>query len=283
MNHIEKSVRVFLLAVTIGMLGACHGFDGAGANKSSLVEFLYPNSSGYVETPEIPHLQLPLRVGIAFTPATQRGTTGFSEAQKQELAQNVAAEFTDLEFVNNIEIIPSDYLRYQGSFANLDQLRQLFNVDVIVLLSYDQSVFVDNGLLSMTYWTIVGAYVVPGEKNDTQTLIDAAVYDIASRKMLFRAPGASVIKSRSTLIANSEQLREDSVQGFSDASTELTSNLSVELERFQQWLKDSPDQFRISAREGYTGIGSGSIDGWFLFMLTFLLSVAAGVKYNRAE
>src|SRR5688572_9906012 len=64
MSHIKKSVRVFLLVVTISLLGACHGFSGAGANKSSLVEFLYPNSTGYVETPEIPHLQLPLRVGI---------------------------------------------------------------------------------------------------------------------------------------------------------------------------------------------------------------------------
>lgn len=270
MSHIKKSFRLLLLVVAVGLLGACHGFGGAGANKSSLVEFLYPNSNGYVETPEVPHLQLPLRVGIAFTPATQSGITGFAETQKQELARNVAARFADLEFVNNIEIIPSDYLRYQGSFANLDQLRQLFNIDVIVLLSYDQNIFVDNGLLSFTYWTIVGAYVVPGENNDTQTLIDAAVYDIASRKLLFRAPGASVIKSRSTLIANSEQLREDSTQGFADASTELTGNLSLELDRFQQRLKEAPDQFQISAREGYSGIGSGSIDSWFLFLIACL-------------
>ncbi len=91
MSHIKKSVRVFLLVVTVSLVAACHGFgfNGAGGNKSSLVEFLYPNSNGYVETPEIPQLQLPLRVGIAFTPATQSGITGFTEAQKQELARNV--------------------------------------------------------------------------------------------------------------------------------------------------------------------------------------------------
>jgi rhombotail lipoprotein len=274
MKHTRKSITVFFLIAIVSLLTACGTFGGASANKSSLVEFLYPNTSDYVETPEIPQLRLPLRVGIAFTPATQRGTADFSEVQKRALAQNVAAKFGDLEFVNNIEIIPSDYLRPQGSFTNLDQLRQLFNIDVIVLLSYDQSIFVDEGLMSLTYWTIVGAYIIPGQKNDTQTLIDAAVYDITSRKLLFRAPGASVVESRETLAANSEQLREDSVQGFTDASNELSSNLSVELERFQQRVKETPEQFQISAREGYTGIGSGSIDGWFLFMLAALFSVA---------
>ncbi len=143
-----------------------------------------------------------------------------------------------------------------------------------MLLSYDQSVFVDDGLLSLTYWTIVGAYVVPGEKNDTQTLIDAAVYDIASRKLLFRAPGASVIKSRSTLIANPEQLREDSTQGFADASMELTSNLSVELERFQQRLRIHP-QSSGSVHVKVTPVSAVAASMcWFLFMLAGLFGVA---------
>ena len=43
----------------------------------------------------------------------------------------------------------------------------MFGIDVIVLLSYDQVQFRDEGLLSLTYWTVVGAYTIPGEKNDT--------------------------------------------------------------------------------------------------------------------
>jgi rhombotail lipoprotein len=273
MKHALKSISAFLVIATICLLTGCETFSGTSANKSSLVEFLYPDTNGYVEPVEVPQLRLPLRVGIAFTPATQRGVADFSEVQKSRLAQNVANKFADLEFVHNIEIIPSDYLRRQGSFTNLDQLRQLFNIDVIVLLSYDQSIFVDEGLMAFTYWTIVGAYIVPGQKNDTQTLIDAAVYDIASRKLLFRAPGASLVKSRETLVGNSEKLREDSVQGFTEASEELSTNLSAELERFQQRVKETPAEFQISAREGYTGIGSGSVDGWFLFMLAALFSV----------
>jgi rhombotail lipoprotein len=174
-------------------------------------------------------------------------------------------EFELLDFVDTIQIIPSDYLRPRGSFANLDQLSSLFGVDVIVLLSYDQSMFTSEGVAALTYWTIVGAYVVPGEKNDTQTLIDAAVYDIRSRTLLFRAPGTSLVKSRSTLVANGAQLREDGVRGFAEAGAELKKNLAVELEAFKQRVADEPARFAVTTRAGYTG--SGSSEGIFLLLV----------------
>ena len=36
--------------------------------------------------------------------------------------------------------------------------------------------FTDEGLASFAYWTIIGAYIIPGEKNDTHTMLDAVVY-----------------------------------------------------------------------------------------------------------
>jgi rhombotail lipoprotein len=258
----------FLFALLLGcpLLGGCVGMLREGtASRSSLVEFLYPETAAPVVTPGIPRLELPLRVGVAFTPAQVAGNAGLSEAAKQRLAQDVAREFAALDFIDTIEIIPSDYLRQQGGFPNLDQLRSLFGVDVIVLLSYDQSTFTSEGLASLTYWTIVGAYIVPGEKNDTQTLIDAAVYDIPSRMLLFRAPGTSVIKSRSTLVGNTEQLRDDGMRGFDEAGAQLKQNLAAELGTFKQRVKDTPQSFAVTTREGYTG--SGSNEGIFLLMV----------------
>jgi len=63
------------------------------------------------------------------------------------------------------------------------------------LISYDQTQFTDQGVLTLAYWTIVGAYVVQGEKNDTQTMVDAVVYDIPSRKMLFGLQGRASSKA----------------------------------------------------------------------------------------
>jgi len=101
------------------------------------------------------------------------------------------------------------------------------------LLSYDQTQFTEEGLASITYWTIVGAYIIPGEKNDTHTMVDAAVYDIQSRKMLFRAPGISHIKGLSTPVNLNEELRDDSIEGFKEASVDVIKNLDLQLDLCQ--------------------------------------------------
>jgi rhombotail lipoprotein len=242
---------------------------------SSVVEYLYPNKAEPVETPTIPTLFLPLKVGIAFVPEGQpTGRTGrpgrpgepvFTEKEKIALMEEVSSHFKKYPFVKSIELIPTAYLTPRGSFANLDQLRTMFGVDVFVLLSYDQAQFTDEGFLSLSYWTLVGAYVVRGEKNDTNTMMDAAVYDIPSRKMLFRAPGISRVKGSATPINLTEQLRGDSETGFKEAAGHLVVNLEQELEKFQERVKKSPEEVKIVKKPGY--VGGGSLDGFAVVLL----------------
>src|SRR5207249_4676873 len=147
------------------------------------------------DEPGVPVLSLPLKVGVAFVPEEQPNAQGgtfispasapFTEKQKMALMKAVSDKFKKYAFVKSIELIPSSYLTPKGSFANLDQIHSMFRVDVMALLAYDQARFTDEGLLSMTYWTVVGAYAIRGEKNDTKTMMDAVVYDIPSRKLLF--------------------------------------------------------------------------------------------------
>ena len=140
--------------------------------------------------------------------------------------------------------------------------------NIITLLSYDQTQFTDEGLASITYWTIIGAYIIPGEKNDTHTMVDATVYDISSRKMLFRAPGISHIKSISTPINLTEKLRKDSLESFKFASTDLIKNLYIQLQLFKEKIKEAPEDYQITHRPGYTG--GGSLDASFIIILTLL-------------
>ena len=168
------------------------------------------------------------------------------------------------DFVKTIDIIPSAYLIPKGGFANLDQIHTMYGSDLIALLSYDQTQFTDEGLASFTYWTLIGAYLVRGEKNDTHTMMDAAVYDIKSRKMLFRAPGISTIKSKATLVNLSEQLRKDALEGFKQASTDLIKNLDQQLTLFRAKVKEAPQDYKIVKTSGYTG--GGSIDPLFLIL-----------------
>ena len=171
------------------------GMGMQNRHSSSVVNYLYPKQQNVNIKPAIPVLSLPLKVGVAFVPEESgRYTTSvLSEKQRMELMDRIAAEFRKEPFVQSIEIIPSTYLIPQGSFNNLDQLQTMHGIDVVALLSYDQVQHTDEGFSSIWYWTLVGAYVVKGEKNSTNTMLDAAVYDIKSQKMLFRAPGTSFI------------------------------------------------------------------------------------------
>jgi len=263
---------------------------GTTKHATSVVDYLFPDTKDPVVTPGIPVLTLPLRVGIAFVPSdSAKGERGsrfggglrslqgsglaLTENTKADLMQEVANHFKKYPFVKDIEIIPSAYLRPGGSFANLDQIRTMYGVDVIALVSYDQVQFTDEGMLSFTYWTIVGAYIIPGEKNDTHTMIDAVVYDIPSRKMLFRAPGMSLIKGSATLVNLSEELRADSDKGFDDAAKKMTVNLDDQLAHFKEKVKERPEEFKVVNSPGYTGGGSG---GGSMDMVSLLLLAGLG-------
>ena len=268
---------ILLAGVATLVLTGCHTFDNVKSShqSSSVVNYLYPNQANPVVQPAIPVLSLPLKVGVAFVPGDSghayAASGPLSESQKFALINEVSESFKKFPFVKSIEIIPSSYLTPRGSFANLDQIRSMYGVDVVALLSYDQVQFTDTGLLSLTYWTLVGAYVVKGEKNDTQTMLDAAVYDIRSRKLLFRAPGISRVKNSATPVNLTEKLRLDRDEGFRLAATELVTNLHRELELFRERVKKSPDEIKIAHQPGYAG--GGSLGGWELALVAALAAL----------
>ena len=268
---------VTLLLVTGGCFSLWDG-QRQTHQASSVVGYLYPNQTDPLPPAGLPVLRLPLRVGVAFVPSGSRRNTGYvspdgiSENQKTVLLQRVADEFKGRDYIEHIEIVPTSYLRPGGGFTNLDQVRNLLGVDVIALVAYDQVQFTDENLLSLSYWTIVGAYLFHGNKNDTQTLLEAAVYDIPSRHLLFRAPGASSVQGGSAAVYVAENLRNDSAKGFDAGTTVLIGNLKTQLEEFRERVKQSPDAVaHIEHKPGYTG--GGAFGGGFLAALALLALV----------
>jgi rhombotail lipoprotein len=293
MSHIWKKSafgRVVAIALLSLVIAAC---ATTTRNTTSVVDYLYPNRTT-IETPSVPVLTLPLRVGIAFTPGDSSVTSSgaprpvrplilrsggrftLTEKKKQDLMREVASHFKKYTFVKDIETIPSAYLSPGGSFANLDQIKTMYGVDVIVLLSYDQTQFTDEGALSFTYLTIVGAYLVKGEKNDTHTMLDAVVYDIPSRKMLFRAPGTSLVKGTATPVNQSEQQRADSEAGFERAAKEMIVNLDEQLASFREKVKERPTEFKVQPSKDYRG--GGALDP---LMLSLLATLCGGLLWMR--
>ena len=280
-----RPIRLALAGAVLAALAACAG--GPTHHATSAMSYLYPDRANHVETPTVPVLSLPMRVGIAFVPeeGNQCGPCeqhAFPETERAALMARVSDHFRDSAFVKSIEIIPSSYLTPRGSFANLDQLRSMFGVDVIALLSYDQIQFTDEGRSALTYWTVIGAYFVDGEKNDTRTLMDAVVYDIASRRLLFRAPGVSSIKGTSTPVNLTEQLRKDREKGFRLASDQLITNLDVQIGSFREKVKRGPSDYRVVKQPEYRGgaVGGGSA-GAVLVALVVILAAASALGRHR--
>ncbi|MES2673195.1 MAG: rhombotarget lipoprotein [Pseudomonadota bacterium] len=290
MNNIFQKYRLNLLMVLVVLFSGCSSQQKG--TKSSVVDYLYPKESAKVIAPSIPLLKLPIKLGIAFVPeqaARSHGanfwgndrdiSSALTEAKKMHILEKVSSHFKKYSFVGETQEIPSTYLTPGGSFANLEQIKTMYGIDVIALVSYDQVQFTDAGLLSISYWTIVGAYIVSGEKNDTNTLMDTVVYDIASKKMLFRAPGTSIVKGRSTPVNLSEELRADSAKGFELATNVMIANLDIQLAGFREKAKQNPEQIKVIRASG--GTGGGAIDLLFLGMLALFFCIKLNLLNTR--
>ncbi|HEX5041706.1 MAG TPA: rhombotarget lipoprotein [Candidatus Polarisedimenticolaceae bacterium] len=201
--------------------------------RSNALEFLYPNGSAAAPAGDVT-LEVPARVGIAFPPAKYARSTEFPEDRKQQLLEKVAAAFRGHEDIASVEVIPTTYLRPEGGFEDLDRVAAGFGIDLVTLVSYDQVQFSDSTGASLAYWTLVGAYVVKGEKNETRTMLDAAVFDLKSRALLFNASGRSAVGGSSTPIKVDKALRTASDQGFAAATDDLIKNLETALAAFQE-------------------------------------------------
>ena len=270
--------RYLITALLCTVLVGCANIDRHGARQAgSIVDFLYPKAQQAPNLqPTVTELRPPVRVGIAFVPGSRSGS-GPSEAQKQLLLERVKDAFSHVPYIGKIEIIPSGYLRPAGGFDNLDQAARMFDVEVVALLSYDQIRFHDSSALSVLYWSIVGAYVVQGEKYDVHTLLDAAVFDVKSRKLLFRAPGTSQVKGAASWIAYGEQARAAQEKGYSEAIDQLVPRLQAEMNGFRERIK-SDKGYHVANKEGYKGGGSL---GWPLAIGALVL-LALGRARRRA-
>jgi rhombotail lipoprotein len=285
MSHTPRLIALALLVLVLAFLctGCATWYNRSRHEANSVVQFLYPDQGQPFIQPQIPTLRLPLRVGVAFVPPAPakgqawRPATLISETQKTILLRRVAAEFKALPFVQSIEIVPTTYLRPGGGFDNLDQLRGLMGIDVVALVSYDQAQNTSDTPWSFSYWTIVGAYFVPAQKNDTHTLMEAVVYDIPSRSLLFRAPGVSMVNGHSTPIRTDAELRADSARSLDEAVKDLTVNLQQELELFKVRAKEEPQSIHIEHKPGFSL--AGAIDGWFVLGLALLAT--GGLIHSR--
>ena len=245
-----------------------------GGVSSSLVDFLYPKGEiPPAATDTIPNLQVPLRVGVAFVPS--KAGNDVPEVLKTQLLDKTRATFAGYDFIKEIVVIPDAYLSAGGGWTSLEQVSRLYQTDVIALVSYDQVANADDNKASLLYWTIVGAYVIKGSNRAVQTFVDTAVFDVPTRKLLFRAPGINRNESSSTLVNLDEELREARAKGFSAAFDDMNQNLTTELGKFRERIK-TEHVANLTSRSGSGGVGATGLD-----TLLTLLGAGLATAYRR--
>jgi len=276
-----RTFKGMLIALCALVLAGCASMTPGNSVKqtASVVDYLYPKAKDVpVMQATVTQLRPPVRVGIAFVPGGGWGNS-LTEEQKMKLLGRVKAAFSKHEYIGSIEIIPSAYMRPQGGFDNLDQVARMFNVEVVALLSYDQVQFNDTNALAVLYWTIVGAYIVHGDKYDVQTMVDASVFDVKSRKLLFRAPGSSQVKGNASMAGFSEASRAAQTEGYNQAVEQLIPQLQSELDGFRERIKGDAS-FQVANKAGYKG--GGAADGWMIALVAVLAALVYG-KRRRAR
>jgi rhombotail lipoprotein len=288
---VSRCSRAFLLWLSIAVLlgGATACFSTTHGRRSNVLEYLYPE--GKPATPaSLVELELPLSVGLVFVPEKNEYKRAIHGREQQALLEKVREAFLETEEVDRIEVVPDSFVTPGGGFENVRQIRSALGVDLVALISYDQTQFDDPNLASITYWTIVGAYVVPGNENETHTLVHASIFDIESQAMLLNASGESVVEGRVTALDLERSLREDRVSGFHLAVDDLIANLGGALVEFREQAKSgtvrgrgTPAVSLTAAQEGGggDGFGTGAI-GSVELLLGLLVLCAAPALRRRA-
>jgi len=262
-------------------LTSCSALVGNNPGKrtisSSLMDFLYPRQQDREEhKPEVPVLRLPVNVGLAFVPSSSPRSDAIDSKNQVELLEKVKKSFIKNDFIGRIEVIPSVYLKGGNGFATLEQVSRLHDVEVVALVSYDQVTQSHENFAGLLYWTIVGLYLIPGNENSIQTFVDTAVFDVASRKLLFRAPGVSKLEKRTTAVGTTKAISEKSLEGFDLAVVDMIVNLESELARFKTRVNEEKIA-KVEHRKNYSG-GGGSMG---LFNLIIGIVVLIGRHISR--
>lgn len=272
--NVLRTVLVSLFALSLsGCTSLWYGGmdQGRRGNSSSLVDFLYPDGTIPQKPPEtLPFLELPIRVGIAFVPTT--GAQPVPADEQLALLERVAAAFRDRPYVAAIEVIPDSYLRSTRGLQGMQQVAGMFDVDVMALVSYDQLALTGERDSAILYWTVVGALVVKGNVNEVQTMIDTAVFDVGTAKLMFRAPGTHRGSDTSTFMDAERDLRGMRSGSFSAATDDMILNLNHELETFREEIKRG-ESAQVAWQPGHGGGGSG-------FALLLLVAASFAVRAN---
>jgi rhombotail lipoprotein len=285
-KNLRKAKLMTIASLSLA-LGGCAWMDGyrdhSAQTSTPLVDFLYTDGK-VPEQDAQPELHLPIRVGVSFLPSDGdpwKSQPGAIDREKVLTA--VREHFKSLPYVSEIVIVP-DYYLHKGKgdgLAQIEQLSRLYHIDLFALVSYDQIQNSFQNDRALAYWTIVGAYFVRGDRNETHTLLDMAVIDPKSRALVMRAGGTSALGGNVTAVDAEHHSAAQSKRGFELATGQLIANFSRELTDFEQRVRDGTAPVKV-VRQGAKSGGGGALDPLLLALLSGCLALSVRRRFGGA-
>jgi rhombotail lipoprotein len=285
MTRRHRTLARLLLTTALALsLTGCVGWNWPERETHAttpLVQFLYGKEELPPQDASV-QLRLPIRVGLSFLPSrdTRSGALPTAALRSQVLHQ-IREKFRGLPYVTEIVIVPDYYLdvRRGKGLEQMQQLARMHRLDLYALASYDilSSDHLTAG--SLAYLTIVGQFFVPGDRLQTQTLIDLAVIEPQSKLLVLRAGGTSDVKGLTSMADLDETRYRQLEKGFQLAAEQLLANFATELGDFETRVRAGTAPVQVARKSGATGSGGG---GSFDFVLLALLAAGALATGIRA-
>lgn len=180
-----KAIIVGLLVLALGGCAASKGFD-RGALRGSLGQTVTDQDIQSVLDLK-PQLSSPFKLAIYLhSPETYYRKAFWTDVEKNALL-DFGNQLKDAGVVSNIYLVSDATVQLGHQLgssnygANLKDLRLAaarYGADALLFVNNASSVDRYNNPAAFFYWTIIGAYLVPGTHSDALVMIKASLWDV---------------------------------------------------------------------------------------------------------
>lgn len=215
------SLICVLAAVTIGGCAAdVHRTRVTGT--APIFSYLSLKDSTIGGVPTDP-LTFPTRVAIVYAPPL---STKPQTEQVPQTTLHAAAESLKKQLLVHSNYVKSVVIGHTGETLSLEQIRNMYGCDIVVILSYSQLQSAERGGISKALdITLVGGHLYPGVTISTETGIEATVIHAPTQYILFTESGSNSRKTYSIPGGVDTSARNEAREGFTEAMDNLANRV----------------------------------------------------------
>lgn len=215
------SLICVLAAVTIGGCAAdVHRTRVTGT--APIFSYLSLKDSTIGGAPTDP-LTFPTRVAIVYAPPL---STKPQTEQVPQTTLHAAAESLKKQLLVHSNYVKSVVIGHTGETLSLEQIRNMYGCDIVVILSYSQLQSAERGGISKALdITLVGGHLYPGVTISTETGIEATVIHAPTQYILFTESGSNSRKTYSIPGGVDTSARNEAREGFTEAMDNLANRV----------------------------------------------------------